>query len=174
MAANQREKLLASRNSKIAENYNRTAHTLPGLSVSDYVAIQNQNTKRWERSGRVVEVMPNRQYRIKVDGSGRVTLRNRIFLRKIPSPHPQVIPAAAVPVTRTGSTIPSTVVSEQDISTDPPHRPTNTSDRESDALINQSRALARLAPHNNPGVQELPRNTRRRGGEGGGEVQNDV
>ena len=30
-----------------------------------------------------MEVLPNRQYKVKVDGSGRITLRNRQFLRRI-------------------------------------------------------------------------------------------
>ena len=94
MAANCREGLLAERNAKLTVEYNRTAHELPILQVGDYVAIQNQVTKRWDISGLVVEVLPNRQYRIRVDGSGRVTLRNRRFMKKILMPRSQIIPSA--------------------------------------------------------------------------------
>ena len=45
VAANQREKLLAKRNTKMAEAYNHTAHNLPNLQVNDFVAIENQHTK---------------------------------------------------------------------------------------------------------------------------------
>ena len=39
------------------------------------------NPTKWDRSGIVVESLGNDQYKIKVDGSGRLTLRNRRFLR---------------------------------------------------------------------------------------------
>ena len=35
------------------------------------------------KTGRVVEVLPNRQYQIRMDGSGRLGLRNRRFLKPI-------------------------------------------------------------------------------------------
>ena len=44
--------------------------------------MQNQDgnhPNRWDRTGK----LPYRQYRVKMDGSNRVTLRNRRFLRKI-------------------------------------------------------------------------------------------
>jgi hypothetical protein len=47
--------------------------------------IQNQSgrfPKKWDKSGEVVETKGNEQYAVKVAGSGRVTLRNRRFLRK--------------------------------------------------------------------------------------------
>ena len=47
--------------------------------------IQNQSgrfPKKWDKSGEVIEVKGNDQYAVKVAGSGRVTLRNRRFLRK--------------------------------------------------------------------------------------------
>ena len=37
----------------------------------------------WDRSGIIVETLGNQQYSVKMDGSGRVSLRNRQFLRKI-------------------------------------------------------------------------------------------
>ena len=48
--------------------------------------IQNQkgnDPKRWSKSGKVIERLDFGQYLVKVDGSGRVTRRNRRFLRKI-------------------------------------------------------------------------------------------
>ena len=48
--------------------------------------IQNQTgnkPKKWYATGVVAECLPNRQYRIIVDGSRRMTLRNRKFLRRI-------------------------------------------------------------------------------------------
>ena len=43
--------------------------------------LHKNHKKRWVKTGQIVEALPNRQYRIKVDGSGRVTLRNRRHLK---------------------------------------------------------------------------------------------
>ena len=65
--------------------------------------IQNQtgnHPRRWEKTGRVVEALDNRQFRVKVDGSNRITLRNRRFLKRIspiadlhPAPHYPQLPS---------------------------------------------------------------------------------
>ena len=52
------------------------------------VQIQNQkgnDTKRWNKSGKIIERLDYDQYLVKVDGGGRITRRNRRFLRKIVS-----------------------------------------------------------------------------------------
>ena len=54
--------------------------------MGDIVQIQNQkgpNALRWSKSGVVVEIRSHDQYGIRMDGSGRIMLRNRKFLRKI-------------------------------------------------------------------------------------------
>ena len=61
---------------------------LEPLEEGDTVLVQNQYgpaPKRWERTGVVAEKLGNRQYNIRMHGSGRVTLRNRRFLRKLQS-----------------------------------------------------------------------------------------
>ena len=68
---------------------------MPALEVGDLVSVQNQTgprAKKWDKTGVVVETKPNDQYRIKIDGSGQVTLRNRQFLRKISQGQPQSQP----------------------------------------------------------------------------------
>ena len=50
------------------------------------VSIQNlagNHPLKWDRTGLVIEVMGNDQYQIKVDGTGRITLRNRKHLKPI-------------------------------------------------------------------------------------------
>ena len=42
-----------------------------------------ERKSRWDKTGVVVEVKPYQQYIVKVQGSGRMTLRNRRFLREI-------------------------------------------------------------------------------------------
>ena len=86
LQANEREFALRKRNSKMVEEYNRHTKSLPELTVSDHVAVQNQrghHPNRWEKTGKIVEKLPFRQYRVRMDGSGRITLRNRRFLRPI-------------------------------------------------------------------------------------------
>ena len=59
---------------------------LPKLLEGDKVMIQNQSglkPTKWDRSGTVVEVRDFDKYVVKVDGSGRLTLRNRRFLKKL-------------------------------------------------------------------------------------------
>ena len=66
----------------------RHTRALPPLAPGATVLIQNQtgqHPKRWDRTGRVVDVKANDQYAVKVHGSGRVTLRNRRYLRPITS-----------------------------------------------------------------------------------------
>ena len=49
------------------------------------VFVQNQvgnKPRRWDKTGTIVECKDFDQYLVKMDGSGRLTLRNRKFLRK--------------------------------------------------------------------------------------------
>ena len=59
--------------------------------------VQNQtgnHPTKWDRTGTIVEVRQFHQYLVRMDGSGRLSLRNRKFLRKyVPSiGHPQDVP----------------------------------------------------------------------------------
>ena len=68
------------------EKLDRNCRVLTKLAVGDSVLVQNQvgnYPSRWDITGIVVEVRDNDQYVVRVDGSGRMTLRNRRFLRKI-------------------------------------------------------------------------------------------
>ncbi len=59
---------------------------LPSLEVGDCVQVQNQcgnYPKKWFSTGVVTETLPYRQYKVVLDGSRRVSLRNRRFLKKI-------------------------------------------------------------------------------------------
>ena len=80
-----REDALRNRHQKICEKLTEHTRLLPLLAVGDHVRIQNQrgpHPTKWDRTGIVVEVRQFHQYVVRVDGSGRVTLRNRKFLRK--------------------------------------------------------------------------------------------
>ena len=90
-----RERAMAKRHVRNAAHYNTHTRTLPALQVGDSVLIQNQtghHPKRWDKTGKIVETLGNRQYQIKVDGSNRITLRNRRFLKKISPVADQIQP----------------------------------------------------------------------------------
>ena len=83
--ADWRELALAPRAAKAHERLQAGTKELQPLDEGDCVLIQNQegnHPKRWDKRGRVIEVLPNRQYKVMVFGSRRLTLRNRRFLRK--------------------------------------------------------------------------------------------
>lgn len=80
-----REEALRNRHMKDSERLSEHTVNLPPLKVGDHVRVQNQvgpHPTKWDKTGIVIEVRQFHQYVIRVDGSGRVTLRNRRFLRK--------------------------------------------------------------------------------------------
>ena len=73
-----------SRCMKSAEYRKEHTKKLPPLWVGFLIWIQNQigpNPTKWNKTWVVTEVRQFDQYIIKIDGSGRVTHRNRKFLR---------------------------------------------------------------------------------------------
>ena len=80
-----KEKAMRCRMTRTCEKLNEHTRQLPPLQVSDHVFIQNQHgahPSKWDKSGKIIDVKPHNQYLVKVNGSGRVTVRNRRFLRK--------------------------------------------------------------------------------------------
>ena len=114
-----REEALRNRHQQAAERWSRDTKRLPPLIVGDLVRLQNQtgpHPLKWDRTGRVIEVKQFDQYVVKVDGSGRVTLRNRKFLRKYVPVHPPLppfsdftrsVPGPVVPTAQTFSPQPA-------------------------------------------------------------------
>ena len=82
----QRELALARRHARREADLSEHTKQLRPLEVGQVVMVQNQtgnNPRRWDKSGVVVEVMPFDKYKIKIDGTGRITTRNRRFLKPI-------------------------------------------------------------------------------------------
>ena len=80
-----REEALRNRHHKMCEKLSEHTQHLPPLKVGDCVRVQNQrgrNATKWDKTGVITEVRQFDQYIIRIDGSGRATLRNRKFLRK--------------------------------------------------------------------------------------------
>ena len=92
----------AAKNQQMEESSNSRRTLLP-LNLGDRVSIQNQHGNKprlWSNTGTIVEVLPDRQYRLLIDGSKRLTLRNRKFLKKVNQQPPRnnvVINNVAIP-----------------------------------------------------------------------------
>jgi len=82
LAAKEREQQQSLKHQGIMQQHDLYAKQLPPLNLGQEVVIQGLD-KKWSKHGKVVEVLTNRQYRIRLAGSGRLTLQNRRFLRLI-------------------------------------------------------------------------------------------
>jgi len=80
---NDREASMASRAVTSKQNFDIGAKSLNKLSVGDIVLCQNPKTRKWDRIGHIVEFKGNRQYLIKLNGSGRLSLINRKHLKTV-------------------------------------------------------------------------------------------
>jgi hypothetical protein len=81
-----REPSIARRQAKQEDRLTKHTEVLHGLKISDMDLVQNQSgphTIRWDRLGTMTETLPHNQHKVKTNGSGRVTLRNRKFLDSI-------------------------------------------------------------------------------------------
>ena len=79
----QREYQMAISSEKQADRYNKSARPLQEIQNGVDVVCQNPQTKKWDRGGKVVDCLPHRQYKVRLDGSGRITLRNRRHIRQV-------------------------------------------------------------------------------------------
>ena len=86
VTADEREEALAKKHATNIETWNRNVKELPELEIGQNVFVQNQTgnyPQRWGKTGSVIDRGPGpRQYYVRMDGSRRVSLRNRKFLRK--------------------------------------------------------------------------------------------
>ena len=95
ISADEHEKALAKRNEEILTRYNKTAKTLPELSIGTQVLIhqpKKRSTPQWIKTAEIISKLPNRQYKVKCHATGRVTLRNRRFNKPLPTPHQSTTP----------------------------------------------------------------------------------
>ena len=171
-AAQRRELILQKRNAKLVERYNRHTHNLCPLQAGDNVTIQNPLNRRWNTTGKIISALPERQYKIRVDGSGRITLRNRRFLKKCnlkptPTPIPSATPGPRIPSTNATVTHPPLSPCDSTCTaTRPQQQTTHISPRLRASRI--PRALSRLLPHNKPGIKESHTSQTNRPTRGGG------
>ena len=77
-----RERALSHKHALADRRWTEHTKSLPPMAVGTHVHIQNQTGPRpnkWDKTGVVVEVLDFHQYAVRVDGSGRQTIRNRHF-----------------------------------------------------------------------------------------------
>ena len=179
-----KESALRTRFTKSSEKLNQHSRNLPPLKTGERCLIQNQHgnaPKRWERTGTVMQNLPNDQHIVKVDGSGRLTTRNRRYLRKFKPASPIVeFASPAVPSSVVESPIVSGKVISESLECDTganitisPHEeventettvdvaiPPDTVDTVSDMAVpevkipSKNTILKRLGSYNNPGEKE--------------------
>ncbi|KAK3719595.1 hypothetical protein QZH41_015737, partial [Actinostola sp. cb2023] len=98
-----KEEALRTRISHTTESLKAHSRPLRPLAIGETVFLQNQRgptPNKWDRSGTVLESLGHDQYQVKVDGSGRLTLRNRRFLRAYKPVTPSIRPQPAAPLSR--------------------------------------------------------------------------
>lgn len=158
ISAAERERAFAKRNQKITTTYNEHTKLLKPLTVRTPVSIQENG--KWNRSGRIVEALPNHQYKVRVDGSGRVTLRNRRFLRQN-APLPTISPSLSPCVPQEDDHIEPPQIDENISPTTSPPTSLNNHGSGIDQSLHgntsqgkMSKLLKRLEDHNNRGFTE--------------------
>ena len=95
-----KEDALRSRLTRTTESLKEQSRPLRPLALGKKVFLQNQqgaSPTKWDRLGTVVESLDHDRYRVKVDGSGRLTLRNRRFLRAYTPATPSIEQRPAAP-----------------------------------------------------------------------------
>ena len=169
ISAEQREIAFAKRNKQLTADYNMHSKSLKPLSVQTSVRIQERG--KWNRTGRIIEVLPKHQYRIKMDGSGRITLRNRKFLKAtliLPSPSIEENEYFDPSVSGQADVVDNEDSPSSITQTDNKNIPIM-EDRNCQPHQNSSRLLRRIADHNKAGLTEEGRDFRTRCLRGGKE-----
>ena len=168
-----KEEALKTRYVKTMESLNEHSRQLVPLQQGDRVMIQNQNgrfPKKWDKSGVVTEVLPFEQYTLKVDGSWRVTRRNRRFLKAFEPATVTIEPVRSTPLSEmTQEIVNSKPLDENNpvlvpLDREPHHTEPDQPDGGHQVTVQQpvidhmnckpALALRRLQDHNRPGMKE--------------------
>ena len=79
----EREKKMAEAHQDLISKQGNN-RVLPTICTGTRVWVQNQLTNKWDKSGTITEALDHhRQYTVKLDGSGRLSRRNRKHLKII-------------------------------------------------------------------------------------------
>ena len=159
LTSQQREDLFKSKNEASMRRYNEISKPLDPLKPQTRVLILTQGkVPRWTKSGVIVMCLPFKRYKIKLDGSGRIVVRNRRFIRtchndisicddvfdSIPASTTDFAPSASAsnktPTATTSTFTPPAFIRNDAMS------PTSTT--------NAAPIPKKLLPYNNPGIME--------------------
>ena len=137
--------------------YNSSAHQLKPLEIKINVLINNMKhhpNGRQDKSGRIVEVLPYQQYKVKINRPGWIVLQNHKFLQPIicnnnkatllPSP-------TTVQQCRQNITEPPIQLQNQTTEASPINNPTTVYQNIPSSTL--PRALCRFQGYNNPGLR---------------------
>ena len=89
LTATERSDLLEKSYASSEKRLNEGTRLMETLAPGILVRVQNQTghyPRRWQGTGTVTEVLPFKQYTIKMDGTGKSTTRNRQFIFPVVSP----------------------------------------------------------------------------------------
>ncbi|KAK8374449.1 hypothetical protein O3P69_018935 [Scylla paramamosain] len=78
-----RERAMIQTSVNSSMRHDQQAHSLTPLRPRQRARIQNPSSGRWDRVGTVLELSAPRQYLLRLDGSGRASIRNRRHLRPL-------------------------------------------------------------------------------------------
>ena len=96
------EQYYSNRNEDLKTEFDWKAHILNQLDIGSIVAIydtQQKNKICCQKTATIVEVLWHKQYKVKLNGTGRITLHNKRFLRFItPQSTINPIPSATVTI----------------------------------------------------------------------------
>ena len=97
LTATKYEKALPEKHKDVLNQYNQSSKELSEIPVGFSVLIhepKNKGIHQWIKSGIVLNVLPNWQYRIKCNHSGKITLKKRWFTKPIEqqTPLPTISP----------------------------------------------------------------------------------
>ena len=135
-----------------------TTLLLTNLNHKSHVLINNTKhhpNGRWDRSGQIVEVLPYRQCKVKINGSGRIVLRNRKFLQPIIcNKNKATLLTSPMPVQQCRQNITETPIQLQNLTTEvtPINNPTIV--YQNIPSSTSPRVLRRLQSYSNPGLRE--------------------
>lgn len=106
------QQTLEERETQMAQRHEEIRQQSPGqrrrrrrLQPGARVWVQDQTSKAWSKSGTVVEVHPYRQYAVRMDGSGRISIRTRGHLKEA-APQPEMPPSPQEPQPLTPESLP--------------------------------------------------------------------
>ena len=159
-----KEEALRTRFTRNMERLNARARDLQPLALGDRVFVQNQagsHPTKWDRSGIVVDTEGNDQYLVKIDGSGRLSRRNRRFLRRFTVASPAISYPIMEPLIIMDND--DARYSDRNIESDvPPHEPCSPADDFPVPLLEDSVPVSSesdTVPDTKPGQASPPEST---------------